>query len=411
MQQNQIAPQPQGRLLALDRLKGLCLVLMLFFESVGFFKCFGPLYYIAADTRKDRVEILPGMEWGDCLLPMFLLLIGMSCYLAFTRRAATDRPGAFRHLAHRYLMFAALGSCLVSLENLMNGWLDDIFGVQAICVVCALSGIAYAVCGKCCGKMKNGNTFVYICKVIFYTSVVALVVLDWPLMLIDAWRQLFSAGTAQRFYDTSFMHWSILHVFAYAGILSLPFIAAKSRARTISFIALLAVRYGLHFVPLLQERRSALVMGGPWGTFGWVTCIVGGYILCENYVHAKRPWLVCMLTFAGTVAAAIPATILQPISSRGVSVNFLLLTFAFFTLLLFLVAAFDRVRIPFDLLALWGKSPILIFAIGLAFKVVLLLWLPLEEPLWVALTFIGVCFAILLGVTVLLNKSKKAIKL
>ena len=359
---------PENRILPLDRFKGICVFLMLFFTATGFFRCLGPLYRVAGHVEGERWMIFPEVDVGSLALPCFMFLMGMSALISYRKRKLRGGHPVI-HPVQRYIIIIGLGCILFEADDFLRGQSGE--HMLTFILACAFT-VSAAVWGisSVCRAARVEKHFRYLSSLLL--CVLALCSLRYS--LCDVAMQLCSGWSEGEFYARAYMYWTVLHALGVTGLFSIPFVMMPLWGRLVGFFLLTAVRFILQCFPWFAERRATLVLGGPLGCFGWLICIIAGMIFMDLYLRGRRGRIGGWILWLVITAGAVTTLLTTPTSARGVSVNYVLFSCAVFSLLFFLCALCTLCTLAkkddarFFLLTVLGRNPILFFVLGLPLK-------------------------------------------
>ncbi|MBQ0072114.1 MAG: hypothetical protein KBS81_09740 [Spirochaetales bacterium] len=408
MEEKQIQTSQKGRITALDRTRGLCILLMLLGAGIGFFQAFGPVFRLFSDTRSLRVPLVASIYFADFAVPCFLSMVGMSYTISFHKRYEKVGKKAYLHFLFRYLIFLGMGSIMVSAEYLVNGRKDPLLLLPILMFLVFAFGLMVLVQKLCFPKAKKAGSLMMkgLCG-----SVALLGVIGILLGIVDCVYQFTSPEEVNDIYANSMMHWSILHAIGMAGIWGLLYAPLSLKNKLITFFSVGAVYTLLESLPGRMEYFSIYVLGGFVGTIGWSLALLAGMILMELYLlPGKKGAYGFMLFLLVDFILMVPALLFLPASSRGVSSNFLLMTIVFYGFLFCVSVWTDGWKPRLKPLTLLGRNPLISFGIGVLFKAVLIVWDPAPEtPIWAAFLFFLLAGTVEFSVVSYLDKKGKSI--
>lgn len=401
---NQIARSQ--RVASLDRMKGLCVLLMLIITAAGYFPWMGLLYRLG----DDQICPMKNVNVGDFCTPFFQFMIGMSFVLSFRRHRERDGKKAYLHFVRRYVTFVGLGSAVfVSAPDLLQGKKDPFLFMSVLTCTLAVLAVCWAVlsltkAGKTCRRRLAGAIGVIL---------LALGVWDILLGIWDAVYIFTSADDLTTRYNNAIMHWSILHVIGVAGLWGLCYVGLSLRGKLTAWFALVLGYAGLQLLPGVMETFGILVLGGFAGTVGWSVVVLSGMIYMELYLRRDRLHWRYLAFFLVNLALAIPACLWLPSNARAVTVNFILVSDLVFAGLFLILTLFDGWEPRYQLLTAYGRNPLMMLMVGGVMKVALeggKAFFASASP-WVGGAFLCLCFATLSLLASGLNRRNKLIRL
>lgn len=315
---------------------------------------------------------------------MFILAIGLTYIPSLRRRTEKfGKKAAVQHFVKRYLTLIGIGVTMDGVNDILDGNTEPLnivfIAVTALVLVLSiLSLILKAAKAKAYKKTASLLGWVVCAFGVFGVTVAAV-------------NAVMLAGG---FTDESFGHWVVLHHIGFAGLVALPFALIDGKhataVRFASGTGILALYAILHETNLPgdlfannREMIDKVADGGFFGGFAWGAMLIIYLAFSDLYYSGRKKFcaglgifavIAAAITFgvfktlpAGTEGFAGAISSFLPINKGSVSPSYVT-DAAFISLLCFLIVdMFNNFVCKFDVLAWWGKNPILMYCIEFAF--------------------------------------------
>lgn len=421
------------RVPSIDRFRGLVIICMIIFQFAEHFKNLGKWATVSLHApSEDAIYILPNLSLADLVAPAFILAIGLTFVPSLQRRMEKyGRKEAVGHALKRYLTLIGIGLAMNGINDILDGEegiIPTIAKVLAVGVLLmGLIGLILKI-----AKVKKRDKF-YKVYWIYMSFVGAFAVV---LAAVNAFM-LVTGRT-----DESYGHWLVLHHIGFAGLIAIPFALIPDKRghyiRLGTGAGLLALYAIFHETDLATDKFPSnlelvdkVADGGFLGGFAWGAMLLLFLYFAEEFRKRKNKKLpplsfgIFTLIFIAQLIInfkTLPATDtwagtlsgILPINKGSVSPSYVLIVTYLALLVFYIFELFNNLETKFDILAWWGKNPILMYCIEFGFVGALTAFL--GDYFETAPT--GIAAVIVIGVGVLLtviayilDKKKVIIKL
>lgn len=433
MSKDSPSPLATKRIPSIDRFRGLVIICMILFQFAEHFKNLGKWATVSLHApNENAIYILPNLSLADLVAPAFILAIGLTFMPSMKRRIEKQgRKEAVSHFLRRYLTLIGIGIAMNGINDILDGN-DDLVSKIAIglTALVLLFGVIALILKL--AKVKNREKFykvywVYMCIVGVFGIVVAII-------------NAFMLVTGRT--DESYGHWLVLHHIGFAGLVAIPFALLPDKTghyiRLLAGLGILSLYAVFHegnlkndLFPNNLELIDKVADGGFIGGFAWGAMLLLYLFFAEEFRKRKNKYLppasfgIFTIVFIGllwSIFKTLPETDtwagalsgFLPINKGSVSPSYVLIA-TYLALLVFCIfELFNSLETKFDILAWWGKNPILMYCIEFGF--VGALTAALGDYFETAPAPIGAAFVIGVGVLLtvvayILDKKKIIIKL
>ena len=400
------------RIVCIDRLRGIIIFAMIFFQLLKRFDSLGILSRIASHDIETGILIMPGMVIADIIAPLFFMAISLNYIPSLKSRIARDgRRAAYGHFILRYLDLIGFGFALRIIDIIVN---DDNVWYQiasfVIVVIALLAGIGLLVSSL----VKNAKRFGEICQKTLFTTLAVLGIICCIVSSVDAYRIFYLEQSSQKY-------WGVLQSIGGAGLLVLLFAEAGAVIRTCAAVTIFGTFSFIHELPGFMEKIDVDVQGGVTGILGWGSMMLAFTVLADLFWHDRdmkkqgKKGIMAnayLLGTAVTIALGIFGACTFTINKGSVSPGYILVSLPICAVGFWLISLTDAWQPKFNFFIWWGTSPIIMYLLQYIFNDVLMTLVSgIEDlPYVPALLFSVVITAIISYVAYILYKKKQAIR-
>ncbi len=373
------------RVPSIDRFRGLIIFCMIMFQFAEHFKNLGKLATLSHHApSEDAFYILPNLAAADLIAPMFILAIGLTFIPSLHKRIEKfGKKAAVLHCVKRYLILIGIGMTMNGINDILDGNKDTLSLTAIVLTVIVLIMGLIALILKF-AKVKSRDKFYNIYSL--YMSAVGV----FTIAVAAVNAVMFVTGKT----NSSYGHWLVLQHIGFAGLVSIPFALIPGKkghyirlASGIGLLALFALFHetDLHWDMFASNREliDGVADGGFIGGFAWGAMLILYLFFAEEFRNRKNKYLppvsfgiftliVAALILAefktlpetGTWAGALSGFL--PINKGSVSPSFVIITTYISLFAFYIFELFNFITTKFDILAWWGKNPILMYCIEFA---------------------------------------------
>lgn len=373
------------RVPSIDRFRGIVIFCMIMFQFAEHFKNLGKLATLSHHAPKeDAFYLLPNLSAADIIAPMFILAIGLTYIPSLTKRIEKfGRKNAVMHCVTRYLTLIGIGIAMNGVNDILDGNKDKIsLAAIVMTVICLVMGIIALILKAAKVKIRDKFYKVYSYYMCFM-GVFGIVVAAVNAVMFVTGKTSGSMG-----------HWLVLHHIGFAGLVALPFALIKGKkghyirlASGAGLLALFALFHETDLAGDLFESNLQLVDevadGGFIGGFAWGAMLILYLFFAEEFRNRKNKYLpplsfiIFTVLTAGlcayeiisvkgceTWAGAMPSFF--AINKGSVSPAFVIVASWISLFGFYIFELFNGLTLKADVLAWWGKNPILMYCIEFA---------------------------------------------
>ena len=362
-----MAESSSKRVTAVDRLRGLCMILVILQFALGAmgstFESWAPIL----EHGDDGFQVLPGVAFADLFAPCFIFIVGMTLTRSFASRERKYGTGrAYFDMAVRFLSLIGAGSVLTAIEDgwveLLNGetFADQYLNMKIFMIGAAIAAalillIVITSITKSEGfKSKVYSALRYVLAVLGVLTVFFIAV---------------SAGerTGTHYYEDFETNrfgkyiWDTLQNIGLAGLVALPFVKLSKWGKlsvtlsTFAFVGTYVQFGGLAYF-------SNMVEGAPYACLTWGGVLLLGSFFMDLREDKKRYWLFSLGFLAGAVILISAFGVVA--QKRGCTPAYALLTAGMASILFGIMDAMESWNPKFMPLTWWGGSCILTYAVN-----------------------------------------------
>lgn len=404
--------EKRERIACIDRMRGLAVFTMVFFQMMERFESLGFLSRLGEHSLDRGIPLMPGLVLADIGAPAFFFVIAMNYIPSLRSRIEREgRRAAYGHFILRYLAILGFGCCIRTIEMVFDGRSSAMTTICLIGTVIALiAGLATLL-----PKIQIGTKRLDVVSkhVLRYT----LAMLGLINLLISTWNlyNLFWLGTNSDY-------WGVLQAIGGAGLLMLLFAEASTTVRAFASAVIFGIFTFIHQLPGgFMEKIDEEVQGGVIGILSWCSMLLIFTVMGDLYYHdraqkqqGKRG--IAANTYLIALAILIPLGIFGyttfAINKGSISPGYVLVNLPIIALIFWLISLTDRWQPKSHFLLWWGSSPIIMYLLQYVFHdVILSLINGIRDISFVpALAYVLVSNAIITWIAYLLYKNKRMVK-
>lgn len=355
------------RVTAVDRLRGLCMVLVIFQFALGAlgstFESWAPLI----EHGGDGFQVLPGVAFADLFAPCFIFIVGMTLTRTFASREAKYGTGrAYFEMAVRFLSLIGAGVVLTAVEDGWFGLLEgdtfaDIYLNMKLFMIGAVVVAALILLSIIAAISKNEGFQAKASAALHYVLAV-LGVMTLFFIAVSAGER-----TGSHYYEDFPTNrfgkyiWDTLQNIGLAGLVALPFVKLSKWGKltvtlsTFAFVAVYVQCGGLKYF-------SDMVEGAPYACLTWGGILLLGSFFMDLREDKKKYWAFSLGFLVGAVILIAALGVVA--QKRGCTPAYALLTAGMASLIFGIMDALDGWNPKFKPLTWWGGSCILTYAVN-----------------------------------------------
>ena len=403
-----------GRILSIDRFRGICMFLMVCSFIFPLFACFDFLKPVVEHGDKG-FQILPGISFADLFAAMFIFVIGLTISKSFKKREEkVGTSKAYAHLALRFLGLIGIGAIFNGFES---GWSDIFLGektfselsvqiqLYAVCFWIALALLIVFIVSR---FVKN-EKFKVISESIFRYSLAFVGICALFFILVSTGEKITAPANGERFGG---WEWDTLQNIGLAGLLALPFVKFNKTGKLVMVVVTFTVLTILMQNGLYPLAKSILE-GGIFGGFSWACILLMGSVFYDLKNDNKKYWILTSLILLVSVVLIVAFNFTA--AKRGCTPVYAMFCIAISAMVWGGLNCINNWKFKFDFFEVWGSNAILTYILTI-FVIGILMGGLLETQLatlnaWAAVFIVLAFLAAFTVMNWLLKRKNKYVKL
>ena len=404
--------EKRERIACIDRMRGLAVFSMIFFQLMERFDSLAFLSRIADHDLEHGIILMPGLALADIGAPAFFFVIAMNYIPSFRSRMEKDgRRAAYAHFVLRYLAILGFGCCIRTIEIVFDGARD---ALPMICLAGTVVALLTAI-GTLLPKLRIGSKSVSAVSKVALRYILAILGLTNLLVSIWNLRSLFWLGTNSNY-------WGVLQSIGGAGLLMLLFAEAGTTVRAFASAVTFGLFTFIHQLPGgFMEKIDEEIQGGVIGILAWGSMMMAFTVMADLYYRdraqkqqGKRGLAAnsYLIGLAVTILLGVFGFANFVINKGSVSPGYVLVNLPISALIFWLCSLTDQWQPKSHFLLWWGSSPIIMYLLQYIFHDVILSVIGgIREISFVpALLYVLVATAIISWIAWLLYKNKRMVR-